>query len=868
MMTSGGFPEPAALPPLPESDFSPPTKSSGNANNEISSIGSPFSMAADDGASNGINILRTLKRRQTVFIFIFALVTTGLALDTIRQRIFSPIYQGNFQLQITNPFETSVTTEVGEQAGKIAGTRAPEYDIPSLIILMRSPLLIQPVARSQGVSPNEIASRLSINPMQDVQEVLQVSLSWADPVKGRAILSELSKEYVKFSLTERQATIDAGVAYLDKQAPQLLKEVDKYTDELKQFRLRNNLLDASGIAAQIQRTRDSLLGQLRGLQMEQVQLQSQIESINAGRLTWTPSGAPTAIEQMGSTNTLTESREGIKPEEIANQETPIATLRQFEEELTIARATFKDDSPVVQSLKAKRDLFIPVLKRQALDNLYSKILQNSLQQDEINRQVLLLNRNFRRAPAKMEEYERLVSRAGLAQQKYDTYIEVREKFRLERARSTTPWQVISPAQFSSIPIEPNIQTSFMRAIMLGLLAGVAAAVIRERTDNVYHTPMETERDLQLPVLGLIPHLPLQPGQEISTSIEKMSASERFAIKESLRSLFTTFRLLRADRNIRLVGVTSSTQGEGKSTSVTVFARTLADLGLNVLIVDTDMRLPMQSRYLGLEHGEGISTLLANPELEPQKLIVSVQENLDILPAGPKPPDPAKLLNSKRCGIVVEKIRALPDYDIVLFDAPPCLMLADPILLGEKLDGILFLVGLGKVSRQIAPQASRRIQATGVDVLGIICNQVNFPSHLNDYGYEYGYYYHYAYSSSYGQSNNRYGKYGRYGPQGSYTGYGTYRKGATQSKQGSYADTYMKAGSRRYIDSYMRQRKERVIVDEKQDKVIEVKSSEDKSGNGHSQSKTNGYGYQHLNKGRFKPLQWLRRTFLKRKNKNR
>jgi len=75
------------------------------------------------------------------------------------------------------------------------------------------------------------------------------------------------------------------------------------------------------------------------------------------------------------------------------------------------------------------------------------------------------------------------------------------------------------------------------------------------------------------------------------------------------------------------------------------------------------------------------------------------------------------------------------------------MLADPILLGEKLDGILFLVGLGKVSRRLAPQATRRIKATGVDVLGMICNQVSFPTNLNDYGYEYGYYYHYGYSYS-------------------------------------------------------------------------------------------------------------------------
>jgi capsular exopolysaccharide synthesis family protein len=260
----------------------------------------------------------------------------------------------------------------------------------------------------------------------------------------------------------------------------------------------------------------------------------------------------------------------------------------------------------------------------------------------------------------------------------------------------------------------------------------------------------------------------------------MSASERFAIKESLRSLFTTFRLLRADRDIRLVAVTSSTQGEGKSTAVTIFARTLADLGLKVLVVDADMRLPMQTRYLGLANGEGFSTILTDSSVPLKSLIQPIQDNLDILAAGPKPPDPAKLFNSSRAQEVVNEIRALTEYDMVLFDAPPCLMLSDPILLGEKLDGILFLVGLGKVSRELAPQACRRIKATGVDVLGLICNQVNFPSRLNDYGYEYGYYYHYAYANDSGKSSN-YGKYGQ--ALGSYArGVGNLVRGSTAAVQ--------------------------------------------------------------------------------------
>jgi Mrp family chromosome partitioning ATPase len=143
------------------------------------------------------------------------------------------------------------------------------------------------------------------------------------------------------------------------------------------------------------------------------------------------------------------------------------------------------------------------------------------------------------------------------------------------------------------------------------------------------------------------------------------------------------------------------------------------------------------------------------------------------------------------------------------------MLADPILLGEKLDGILFLVGLGKVSRELAPQACRRIKATGVDVLGLICNQVNFPSRLNDYGYEYGYYYHYAYanasgySSTYGKSSGGVGRYAR--------GVGNYMR---RYRDSYLTDRYIRDGSGAAVQRYHEEGVSR-----------ELRQSKLKSGNG-------------------------------------
>jgi capsular exopolysaccharide synthesis family protein len=729
-------------------------------------------------------LVRTIKRRQSVFLVTFAVVTGVLAINTLRQRIFSPVYQGGFQMQISNPFDNPG----GGGGGSVESIARSEIktDVPSLIVLMRSPLLLGPVAQRQGVPLSALQNNLSINQESSrVDNVLNVSLRWPDPAKGKVILRQLAKDYTAFSLTQRQAAVNSGVRFLDEQAPAIESRVQKLSQEMLKFRERNNFVDPATAAGQILGAREALVNQLRTLQNEQVQLDSQLTSIQTGKLQFTPSGAPTALEQLGRNSVLVPGRASTGAESARETATPLDLLNQFEQELATAKGTFKENSPIVQSLLARRNQLLPVVQRQAADAVKARLLSNVAQQDEINRQILLLSENFRNNPQKMSEFENINQRLSIAREQYSSYIQARERYRLEMARSISPWEVIGPPDFGGSPVEPNIQRNLLRAIMIGLLAGLGAAILREKTDNVFHTPMEVEKELQLPVLGLIPYLPLEPGVDIATSISKMSSSERFAIKESLRSLFTTFRLLRADSNIRMVGVTSSTQGEGKSTAVAVFARTLADLGLKVLVVDSDMRLPMQARYLGVEQGDGLSTLLSDSARKPTEFIHSIAENMDVLPAGPKPPDPAKLLNSSRCKDVMEEIRALPGYDIIVVDAPPCLMLADPILLGEKLDGILFLVGLGKVSRELAPQASRRIRASGVDVLGIICNQVNFPSRLNDYGYEYGYYYHYAYASASG--------YAKSATEPSSGGFGSYVQ--------RYRDSYMKgAATNSYVSS--------------------------------------------------------------------
>lgn len=178
-------------------------------------------------------------------------------------------------------------------------------------------------------------------------------------------------------------------------------------------------------------------------------------------------------------------------------------------------------------------------------------------------------------------------------------------------------------------------------------------MLRDRLDHGFHSPQELEEELRLPLLGTIPHLPVNHGQTITQALAAMLPERRFGVRESLRNLFASFRLLRAGQPLRLLLITSTGQAEGKTTAASLIAQTLADLGQRVLLVDADMRRPRIHRCVGLDNGAGLSNLLTHP-LPPtaaavQALIQPAGEGLAVLPSGDNPP---------RCGQAAQ-LGALP-----------------------------------------------------------------------------------------------------------------------------------------------------------------------------------------------------------------
>jgi Mrp family chromosome partitioning ATPase len=238
------------------------------------------------------------------------------------------------------------------------------------------------------------------------------------------------------------------------------------------------------------------------------------------------------------------------------------------------------------------------------------------------------------------------------------------------------------------------------------------------------------------------------------AIAALPPSEELALKESLRQLFAALRDLQQGHGARLLAITSTAAGEGRSTAVAALALTLADLGRRVLVVDADLRLSRQHQLLGLTANDasspaGLADLLEHDldqgaaELQQrlEALIQTVGTHLDLLPAGRPLADPARRLHATPWQACLQQLRDQQRYDLIVLDTPACELLSDAALLGPGLDGLLFLVGLGEVERHRAQQTCRRLQRSGATVLAVLANQRLEPNHLNDDGQHHGVVHH-------------------------------------------------------------------------------------------------------------------------------
>lgn len=315
-------------------------------------------------------------------------------------------------------------------------------------------------------------------------------------------------------------------------------------------------------------------------------------------------------------------------------------------------------------------------------------------------------------------------------------------------------QVIDQATPPVIPISPNRRRNMAAGLLVGLILGITLAFVQEALDSSVRTTEEAERLVNAPALAVIPSetdgyrrkqlpggRPLSPvgPNGVGLAVLKRPSSP---MAESFRSLRTSVLLSTAPRPPQTLLVTSAQVGEGKTSTSTNLAMSFAQRGGPVLIVDADLRRPSIAKTLGVPNEKGLSSFLTGAHTLDEVLIQYERvPNLWVLPAGPRPPDPAELLSSHMMEATLRDL--LKRFRQIVIDSPPLLLVTDAVVLSAMVDGVILVVASGTTARGALARAHRILENAGSRVLGMVLNKVDmrFDTYYGSYygPYHQGYY---------------------------------------------------------------------------------------------------------------------------------
>lgn len=209
------------------------------------------------------------------------------------------------------------------------------------------------------------------------------------------------------------------------------------------------------------------------------------------------------------------------------------------------------------------------------------------------------------------------------------------------------------------------------------------------------------------------------------------------VSEAYRSIRTNIQFANIDKNVKAIVVTSSTKSEGKTTTLSNLAITMADLGKKIIVVDCDLRKPRIHKAFGLTNIGGVSDILLNSAYYTDYIKKTDIKNLDILTAGQIPSNPSEMISSNSMKKLLNQIR--DDYDYMFIDAPPAVVVTDASILSTIADGVILVCSSGNVEIELAMSAKQSLLNVGANILGVVLNKVNIESKSFYYSYYYQYY---------------------------------------------------------------------------------------------------------------------------------
>ncbi|HEY9825896.1 MAG TPA: AAA family ATPase [Stenomitos sp.] len=678
-----------------------------------------------------------------------------LGLKSYREDTF---YESSFQILVQPVTQKQKLTNLTGDKTESSDT-SKEFDYTTQIEVLLSPKNLEPVVKEintkfPDVTVEYLNQNLAVYRLGETK-VIEVKLKDENPEKVKYILQKVAKGYLKYSYEEQRASLRQGIEFVNDQLPVFRKRVNAIQDQLQALRQRYNFVDPESYSA-------DLYKQLSDLGQQRQTLRNDIDTMTLRYKTLEKqSGALVAINQSPSYKEF------------------LTQFQALDRQIVIELARFGENSPTIKQLRQQQDNLIPLLQAEAQRTLKNQMasLWNDLQisiarEQSVGKRQREVERKYQQMPAVSRVYADLLRELKAATESLERFMSTREGLEIEAAQNQIPWQLVRP------PHEPTMlpKGSFAKGVATGFMAGavlaLAIAFILERIEGAFYIVSDLRQVTRLPLLGTIPFrkdlksagpdahivdwrplLEKQLTESAQDSIEEyvnealaamnapnseddtMPEDEDFPAPvpmgstynflEAFRSLHTYIGRVRENPHRWTLAISSAMPGEGRTIVAMHLAQAAAAMNRRVLLVDAHFLSGENStsEFLGMSPRPGLGDFLMGQS--PLRQVIRPlhwENNLFFISAGASPPDPTRALASPRMQELMRRVKE--SFDIVIYDTPPLMGLADLGILATHTDGVLFVVKFRKWGASTAlANALERLKVAKIPVVGVVANSV-------------------------------------------------------------------------------------------------------------------------------------------------
>jgi capsular exopolysaccharide synthesis family protein len=625
--------------------------------------------------------------------------------------------------------------------------------------------------KKPGIRPRELSFSQRIEVVEKLREntsiasvreadVLKIAVSASDSTDAVFLANRISRVYRNLDLAGGQGELHFVLTFLDSQITKYERRLAVVEDKLQQFQSEHQIYALDGSADLLLKDLTDYesiyytnMAELEVAQERVIYLKSQLsESEKALMEAITNTNNPMIVALRGKIAEL----EAQKVQQMVDEGWTDQSLQARDYERRIIEMKSKltgITESLILSGWSEEDPFA------ASQEIFNKIVEQEVEvhsarsrAEEYKKLVDQMSSRLTSLPVQTLQYARLERDLKLNESLYLTMKQKYEESRITEAGQLGKVRILDPALIAT-KVKPNKKVNVLLGIFLGVGLGVGYAFLLAFLDNTVKAVEHLERK-GLTILGIIPDMQGSSAKKIAKAVATPSKGgtdfrrrlityedPKSPISESYRSLRTNVVYASVDKKIKSLLISSSQPGEGKSTTTANLAIAFAQLRKRTLLIDADLRKPVQHNVFGHPRGPGLSEFLIGEVGDINSIIHKTKvENLFILTAGGLPPNPSELLGSDLMSQLVDQLEQ--EWDMILLDSPPIVAVTDASMISGEIDAIVLVVKAGHTERSAVDRALDMIRNVKAPLIGAILNGASQENLGGKYAYYYSYYNYY------------------------------------------------------------------------------------------------------------------------------